>query len=207
MSKMTEDLVFALCHELGNLVGAIRLNAHLIDGDSSQVELANVSVDIDDSSTRIRSLLALVRPLVQGGDAPGAGGDELLADVAEALEEYGGRGVEIEVPSASGLPQVAGRRDALHHLLLSFAYYAVEEARPRGRVVVTALRSDEGPVTFRVEDDGPEEPGLGEAAADRATGRTLVLAIADVILGRWGGGVKAVRDGRTTRIELQLPAL
>ncbi len=36
----SEELVFALCHEVGNLVGAIRLNAHLIDGDASAVELA-----------------------------------------------------------------------------------------------------------------------------------------------------------------------
>ena len=65
------DLVFAICHEVGNLVGVIRLNADLIDAKASERELATLSVEIDDSSARIRSLLALVRPLLSIGSEIG----------------------------------------------------------------------------------------------------------------------------------------
>ena len=57
-------LVLSICHEAGNLVGAIRLNAHFVDDRLSALELAAASVEIDDLSARISSLLALVRPLV-----------------------------------------------------------------------------------------------------------------------------------------------
>ncbi len=182
-------IVFALCHEVGNYVATIRLNAHLVDEDSSGVELARASVAIDDSSTRIRSLLALIRPLLTGPaeDDPGVSPDALVRGVGEVLDEYGGRGVAIEVEVADGLPRVPGRLEALHHLLATFAYCAVERARPRGRVRVRAARA-EGSVVFRVEDDGPHEEDLGVVRGGAPTGRTLVCEIAKIVLGSLGGG-------------------
>ncbi len=201
-------IVFALCHKVGNLVGAIRLNAHLVAEDSSGVELARASVAIDDSSTRIRSLLALIRPLLTGPaeDDPGVSPDALVRGVGEVLDEYGGRGVAIEVEAADGLPRVPGRLEALHHLLANFAYCAVERARPGGRVRIRAARA-EGSVVFRVEDDGPHEEDLGVVRGGAPTGRTLVCQIAKIVLGSLGGGVDVRRTGDVTRIELALPAL
>ena len=200
--------ILALCHEVGNLVAAIRLNAHLIDEESSGLELATASVEIDDCSTRIRSLLALVRPLLSESQesafsvSPGA----VVQGVAEALDEYGGRGVSIQVESAGELPLVPGRLETLHHLIATFAYHAVEEARPRGRIRIRADRAAGG-VVFAIQDDGRHEEGLGEVRDGAATGRSLACEVAKIVLGDLGGAVEARRVEGETEILLRLPTL
>jgi hypothetical protein len=201
-------IVFALCHEVGNLVASIRLNAHWIAPDSSGLDLATACIEIDDASTRIRSLLALVRPLLTepAEDDPGVSPDALVWGVGEALDECGGRGVTIEVEVEDGLQRVPGRLAALHHLLATFAYYAIEEARPNGRVWIRGLGAD-GSVVFGVEDDGPQDEDLGKVGGGTPTGRSLACEVAKIVLGSLGGRVDARRTGDITRIELTLPAL
>ena len=203
-----EAALFALCHEVGNLVAAIRLNAHLIDEESSGLELATASVEIDDCASRIRSLLALVRPLLSDSQASvsPASPDALVQGVADALEEYGGRGVSIAVESAGDLPPVSGRLETLHHLVATLAYHAVEEARPRGRVRIRADRGD-SEIVFSIRDNGRKEEGLGEAHEGAATGRSLACEVAKVVLGDVGGTVEARRVEDETEILLTLPAL
>lgn len=203
-----EELVFALCHEVGNLVGAIRLNAHLIDGDASAVELAHASVEIDDSASRIRSLLALIRPLLAGSEGaqpslvePGA----LLRGVREALEEYGGRAVGIEVADGEALPEVEARHDVLHHLLVSFAYYAVEEARPRGQVRVAARFEAGARIAFQLEDDAAADDALPDFLQTGRTGRALLCRVANRLLEAWNGTMSVHREADTTRVILSLP--
>ena len=91
---------------------------------------------------------------------------------------------------------------------MSFAYYALEEARPSGRVAVGADPRPDGTVTFFVEDDGREAPGAG-GGAGHWTGRVLLCAIARAIVGPWGGDAltERDRDAGTTRYALVLPAL
>ncbi len=210
------DLVFALCHEVGNLVGAIRLNADLIDAEASAVELANASVEIDDSSARIRSWLSLVRPLLDGeaGPEPGVPPAALLAGIDEALDEYGGHGVEIDVQQPDGLARVRGRSETLHHLIVTLAVHAVEETRPSGRVQVNASSGTDGLVVFCVEDDGPGDDslqggagGLQGGAGGALTGRALAVASANLILGRVGGAADVARVDGCTRVSLRLPPL
>jgi signal transduction histidine kinase len=205
-----EDLVFAICHEVGNLVGAIRLNAHLIDDQASPVELAQASVEIDDSSARIRSLLALIRPLLTADAAGPARSatsrpESVVRGVGEALEEIGARGVEVQVTGGLGLAEVCAQHEILHHLLLTLAFHAIEEARPHGHVVLGATGGANGCVEFFIVDDGREDPELGEPSESPATGRGLAFAVARVLLDRIGGGVEATRSGERTHVVLQLP--
>ena len=60
----SNNLVFALCHEISNLVAAIRLQAHLLDEELDARGLAVSSLEIDDLSARCAALLALVRPVL-----------------------------------------------------------------------------------------------------------------------------------------------
>jgi signal transduction histidine kinase len=201
------DIVFAICHEVGNLVGAIRLNADLIDSEATARELATLAVEIDDSSARIRSLLALVRPLLSLGSEIGAGVSPaaLLRGVAESLAEYGGRGATVEVAEGEGLPEVRGRPETLHHLLVTLACYAVEEARPHGHVRITAGSEANGNVRLRVEDDGTIDESLGERQRGALTGRALACAAADLLLVRVGGDVDVQRRDGFTEVVLSLP--
>jgi signal transduction histidine kinase len=202
-----KQLVFALCHEVGNLVGAIRLNAYLIDGDASAVALAATAVDIDDSSSRIRSLLALIRPLLSTDPTldTSVNCGVLARGVDEALDEYGGRGVEIVVEAGDALPDVLVRPESLHHLLVTLAFYGVEEARPKGHVRVAVGVDDKGQVTFRIEDDGIEDESLARLHEGELTGRALACAVGEVILGRLGGSVEVSRIESRTRVVLTLP--
>lgn len=207
----SEALVLSLCHEVGNLVGAIRLNAELVDADASPVELARAAIEIDDSSSRIRSWLALVRPLLgrELGPEPGVSPGALLRGVAEALDESGLRAVTVDVGDDPGLPPVRGHPEILHHLLLTLAFLAVEGARPRGRVHLAAETAAEGGVTLWVEDDGPEDPSLEDPAPLRPgaalTGRALARAVAERVVGRVAGSVSIAREGGRTRVRLRLP--
>lgn len=202
------DIVFAICHEVGNLVGAIRLNADLIDSEATVRELATLAVEIDDSSARIRSLLALVRPLLSVGSEVGAGVSPaaLLSGVAECLAEYGGRGVAVEVEGGDDLSEVRGRPETLHHLLVTLACYAVEEARPHGHVKIRARPDASGGVLVHVEDDGTVDESLPERQRGALTGRALACAAADLLLDRVGGRVEVERRDGITEVVLRLPA-
>ena len=64
------DLVLSLCHEIGNVIGAIRLNAHLVDSEMGARELARTAVDLDDLSARSSALLMQIGPVLRA-DPPG----------------------------------------------------------------------------------------------------------------------------------------
>jgi signal transduction histidine kinase len=204
-----EDLVLSLCHEVGNLVGAIRLNADLIDSEASPLDLASAAVEIDDCSARIRSWLALVRPLLDRERVQEAGvsPEALIRGVAETLDECGSRAVSVETEVAPRLGRVRGRQETLHHLLATLAFHAVEEARPAGRVWLRASAAADGVVRLCVEDDGPEDAGLHAREAGALTGRALALAAGAAILARVGGQAEAERSGGRTAVSLRLPLL
>jgi nitrogen-specific signal transduction histidine kinase len=205
-SQSTHDLLFALCHEMGNLIGAIRLQAHLLDAEMSPKDLAIASVELDDLSARVSALLAHVRPLTS--EQPRRVADlrvaDLLAGVAHSLEEVGTHGVALEVDIGEGVPDVRADRDVLHHLLVSFSYFGVEAVRPRGSVRLTA-RCEDDRIALVVEDDGRVEEDPAGWAEQSMRGRPLLCAIASDVLGKIGGEIEAARDGDWTRVALWLP--
>ena len=90
-------LVFAMCHEISNLVAAMRLQAHLLDEELDARGLAVASLEIDDLSARTASLLALVRPVLTEPlkDVPPIAAGVIALGFERALTEYGERGFEI----------------------------------------------------------------------------------------------------------------
>ena len=55
------DLVLALGHEIGNLLAATRLHAHLIDADRTATELSESAATLGKLSSQMGSLLAQIR--------------------------------------------------------------------------------------------------------------------------------------------------
>ena len=202
-----EDLVLDLCHEVGNLVGAIRLNADRIEPEASARELASVAVEIDDVAARIRSWLALVRPLLdrEHGDETGVDASTLVQGVAETLDESGTRGVRVEVERAVDLSRARGRLETLHHVVALLAFHAVDEASAEGCVRLVAERGADGEIAIAVEDDGAGPPP--DANAGARTGRSLALAAAEAIAERLGGRAAALREAERTVVRLALPRL
>ena len=197
------DLVLALGHEIGNLLAATRLHAHLIDADTTATELSDISATIGELSSRMGSLLAQIRPLVSPvpEGAPNIDPIEVLDGVHRGIEESCDERVAIDLESATGLPMAVIDPEPLHHILLTSIYQALEESEPAGKVAVSAFaRADS--IVFAVDDENKIEETVGGALS----GRTLLHAVADAILRPRGGQIAIRSLGAGNRVELTVPA-
>jgi len=197
------NLVLALGHEIGNLLAATRLHAHLIDADMTEAELSEISATIGELSSRMGSLLAQIRPLVSpaSGAAPHVDPLEVLDGVRCGVEESCDARIAVDLDSAAGLPMVAIDPEPLHHILLTSVYQALEESAPTGRVAVSAVAQADS-ILFRVDGEAEFEADAGSALR----GRTLLHAVADVILRPRRGQIAARSLGSGNRVELTVPA-
>lgn len=197
-------LLFALCHEMGNLVGAIRLQTHLLDLDMSPRDLVTARSEIDVLGARVSALLSLVRPLeaptsLDPVAAPDA--NDVLAVVEHGLETIVLPGVSVEfVPAETPCPMRIDR-GAIQALVTSLAHLAIEQVRPKGRVRIAVERAD-GRTATVVEDDGPVDQPLASWDSDALRGRTLVCALADRIASAFGGGIVVESNERGSRIAI-----
>jgi signal transduction histidine kinase len=173
------DLVLALGHEIGNLLAATRLHAHLIDADTTTTELSDISATIGELSSRMGSLLAQVRPLVSPvpEGAPNIDPIEVLDGVHRGIEESCDERVAIDLELATGLPMAAIDPEPLHHILLALIYQALEESEPAGKVAVSAFAQADS-IVFTVDDESKFEDVAGGALR----GRALLHSVADAIL-------------------------
>jgi len=204
---LDHEMLFALCHEMGNLVGAIRLQTHLLDQEMRPRDLATARSEIDVLGARVSALLALVRPSVGdlGRDhALGVHSSDVLAAVEHGLETLLVPGVvlEFDSPGADALLRVD--RTALQALISSFVHLAVEQVRPRGRVGV-ATRLHERDVDFAIEDDGPEDSTLTAWREGPYRGRALLCALAHQMLSRCGGSLEVSSANGCSRVTLRVP--
>ena len=210
------ELILAIAHELGNHLGGIRLEAHLLGDDLDPLELARASVGIDSMAGRSGALLGLLRPLVVPGERSSAGQSWLgiLGGVQQELIDQGTRGVELVFDLTADFPAEASRPAPpvgwLHHLLMAWLGSTLSQLQGRegrqGSVRVEFVPGEhESSIVF--EDNAPEED-LSEGAPRRE--RPLALAIARVLLGELGGRVEVtVVDGaageRLTRVVWSVP--
>ncbi len=209
MAQGREDhaLLFALCHEMGNLVGAIRLQTHLLDQEMSPRDLVAARSEIDVLGARVSALLTLVRPVEAGAaSAPGEGIDpnDALAVVEHGLETFMLPGVRIELVRGGPGRRLRVDRNAVQALITSFVHLAIEQVRPSGRVRV-GIEHRAGRGAFVIEDDGPADPGLVGWRDEPLRGRTLLCAIASHVAESVGGEVHAETAASGSRVELWLP--
>jgi len=197
------DLVLALGHEIGNLLAATRLHAHLIDADTTATELSDVSATIGELSSRMGSLLAQIRPLVSPvpEDAPNIDPIEVLDGVHRGIEESCDERVAIDLDSAASLPVAAIDPEPLHHILLTSIYQALEESAPAGKVAVSAFAQADS-IVFTVDDESKFE----DVAGDALKGRALLHSIANAILRPRRGQIAIRPLGAGSRVELTVPA-
>jgi hypothetical protein len=202
------DLVLALCHEIGNFVGAVRLHAHLLEPGLSPLELNQTSVELDDLSARSAALLMQIRPLLRAdpADTPACSPAGLMAEMSALLHEQGGRGAALEVVApADGLPRVKLGANVLRAILSGFAFHAIEAAKGKGFVRL-GVESTPAGVAFSIEDDAEAPEDLRDWRNEALRGRPLQCAVASHILTRAGGQLEVGRDAGVTRIALVVPA-
>lgn len=199
------ELACDVAHEVGNLVAAVRLQAHLLDAELSARELASASLGLDALSGRAGALLGLLRPLLtpdRGTLDPVAPGSAL--DVVRlAFEEEGTRGRRIEVGPAGPLPAVELDPAVLQALLRVHLGLALEAAPERGAVRVS-LEREGACVVFRIEDEGRADEALSEWRSLARRGRPLACAVASEILARRGGACEAESGEGGSRVWLRV---
>jgi len=202
------ELVFSLCHELGNMMGALRLHAHLLDDEMGPRGIARTSVDLDDLSARSAALLSLVRPLLTPDPRsaeimPVAG---LVGNLEGLMAGHGARGTALTFEVEEDIPSIRVDVGMIQRLIQSFLYLALESASPAGSILLRAeSRGDE--VAILIEDDGPEGEDPAGFRDQMRRGRPLLCAVADSIMKKQGGRFSAERDGARTRISIILPAI
>ena len=196
------DLVLALGHEIGNLLAATRLHAHLIDADTTATELSGISATIGELSSRMGSLLAQIRPLVSPvpEGAPNIDPIEVLDGVHRGIEESCDERVAIDLKSATGLPMAAIDPEPLHHILLTLIYQALEESEPAGKVAVSAFAQADS-IVFTVDDESKFEDITGGALK----GRALLHSVAAAILRPRRGQIAIRSLSAGNRVELTVP--
>ncbi len=190
MERSSQELLLALCHEVGNLLAAARLHSHLLDEDSA--------AQISQLAGRAGSLVALVRPLLTPAPVRSAAlaPRAVLAGLRRGLDDSDAVQVRIDVESAADLPDVAIDGETLHHLLLAQILAALEERGTAAPLRVAAEALDDG-VAFVVA-DAPSADAAAEAPG--LCGPALGRALAQTILGARGGRVEIQRrpDGART---------
>lgn len=207
-SPSQHAVVFAIAHEIGNHLAAIRLQAHLLDEDLDLRALADASIEIDGLAGRAGPLLTLLRPILSPTESiemrrmEGPHWSALLGGLAREIEDEGTRGVrfEIELPTELRQQRAPGV-DWLYPLLMALIGSTFAAVSRSGTIGVgLELRGSE--MALIVEDDGAEED-LSEVAALR--GRPLSVSIARRLVGGIGGRVDVFRIGHRTRVELVFP--
>jgi hypothetical protein len=198
------ELVFALGHEIGNLLAATRMHVHIIDAETSADDLAGVVTTIGELSSRMGSLLAQIRPLLSPASPTPLCIDSLdiFDGVSNGIEESCEERVRFDLKSAVDLPRAGIDPEPLHHILVTAIYQALEESSPAGKVVVSSELSGQW-LVFVVEGEGSlERPG---GAVLR--GRALSHAVAESILQERGGKVAVCSNGGGSRLEIMVPAV
>ena len=208
LAESDAELVFSLCHELGNMMGALRLCAHLLDDEMGPKDLARTSVDVDDLSARSAALLSLIRPLLSldPRSLELMSVVSLVSNLEGLLAGHGTRGASMTFEVAHDIPSIRVDVGMFQRLIQSFLYLALESASRTGQVLLQAeARGDE--VAILIEDDGPEGEDPAGFREQMRRGRPLLCAVAESILKKQGGRFAAERDGDRTRITLFLPAI
>jgi nitrogen-specific signal transduction histidine kinase len=203
-----ENLVRALCHDVGNLLAGVRLSAHLLSNDIAETDRLSLSGDIEDLAAQAGALLAQVRPLLAGATlarVPVSPAEVLIA-LSRALKERKTEGATLSITRGGKLPDVRVDPDALYHMLLLLVRGSLEAVAPDGGVRVSGKHQGRR-VILSVTDDGRPLDLDEIRCGPTPTGRELTFRVADAVLRLMGGRATAELQRRGSRIDLFLPAL
>lgn len=211
-------LVFAVAHEVGNHLAAVRLEAHLLDEELGAHGLAKASLAIDGVAARSAPLLALLRPLLEPGRPRGSGGDcaRVVEGVKRQLEEEGTAGLRIDTAIEEAAAGACPALEGLHWLLVALVGSPEDLPADAGPIRLVVARK-EGGIVVALELPGDamaevvaaerqsanESSGPGHGSASALRGRALAVALARVIVGDAGGSVVVSCEPTRSRVELR----
>ena len=190
-----QNLVFAICHEVGNLLAAARLHGELLDSDSGRM--------IAELSARSGSLLSLVRPLLDETSLEPFAFDpsELVEGLRRGLDDPHDPRLELDCGPEGRLPRVLVDGELLHHLLLCEIFAAFDRLEPGECLRLTARAHGEA-VLLELSGGAPER---APESNDRLSARSLCHALANRLLAHVGGGLSASTSDGRQQVAFALP--
>jgi signal transduction histidine kinase len=195
-------LLPAVAHELGNLLAATRLSAHLLPHEADAAARARSALQLEELAAEAGELAALLRPLAgeRRGRVVELDAVRALAAARDALgAQAGAARLALRVPKRA-LPRARVDPDALHHALATLARAALAASAPAGAVVLS-IAARAGRVIVEIADPAPLARGPG------LRGRVLRARLADAVLRRSGGHVEVRSTRAGTRVRVSLPAM
>jgi nitrogen-specific signal transduction histidine kinase len=199
-------LLGAVAHEVGNLLAAIRLSAHLLPHASEARERARGAREIEQLAAQAGEFLAQVRPLLTDprGRRATLSASEAVEGVRRALADAPGSEKLAVGPISGRLPSLFVDPDALHHVIVTLVRGALEAAGAGGRVTLRALRTANY-VVFEIAGAGRALQLDGPSRSLPPRGRELAVRLADAVLRRDRGRVEATSTRTATRIRVVVP--
>jgi signal transduction histidine kinase len=193
-------LLPAVAHELGNLLAATRLSAHLLPHEADAAARARSALQLEELAAEAGELAALLRPLAgeRRGRVVELDAGRALAAARDALAQAGAARIALRAP-ARPLPRARVDPDALHHALATLARAALAASAPAGAVVLS-IGARAGRVVIEIADPAP----LARGPVLR--GRALRARLADAVLRRSGGRVDVRSTRAGTRVRVSLPS-
>jgi signal transduction histidine kinase len=194
-------LLPAVAHELGNLLAATRLSAHLLPHEADAAARARSALQLEELAAEAGELAALLRPLAgeRRGRVVELDAGRALAAARDALgAQAGAARLALRAP-ARPLPRARVDPDALHHALATLARAALAASAPAGAVVLS-IGARAGRVVIEIADPAP----LARGPVLR--GRALRARLADAVLRRSGGRVDVRSTRAGTRVRVSLPS-
>ncbi len=203
---LSKRLVSAICHEIANHFAAVRLQAHLLNGELNPRNLAKASLTIEDLAARSSALLGLVRPILWGAEqSPILTEAQAIAHgLRDELVGHGSGGVKFQFEFAEDLPEVHADAGVMHYLLLLHTLGALEAATTGDQLRIVVEGRD-GLVAFVIEESATGAEELLNWSDASLRGRPLCSAIADHVLRHSDGELRISSDGSQFRTEFIVP--
>ncbi len=203
------ELVLGLCHEIGNILAASRLGAHLVAKGLLEGDASEAAARIEAETARAGAYLGQMRPLLDAAPAfrMRVSASEVLEALGRSLGAAAGGPRQLSIRAPRGVPDLRIDPDALHHVLVALVLAAADVTAGKDQVRVSARRRGTQVVLTIEDDGGPLEEGPAAGVAPQR-GRPLVLAAATAVVRAQGGrlGIEARPRAAGTRVLLVLPA-
>jgi len=203
-------LVARVCHEIGNLLAAIRLSGYVLTMDEGAGQQVRATAEeIEGLAVHAAALMHLLPPVLALHEEECRGVEpRVVRDaLSRSLPSHLFAAIEFEEPKESETPSLWLRSQEFCNVLVALVIASRGASQGKGRLRISFRRQAEAAQVVIEDRTGSLLEEELEVAALR--GVALVLALAEFLLHPIGGGISVDRAcfaGKGTRVALVLPA-
>jgi len=201
-------LVARVCHEIGNLLAAVRLSGYVLTIDEGDPQVRATAEDIEVLAIHAAALMHLLPPVLamREEECRGVEPRVLREALSRSLPSHVFSTIEFEEPKETEKPSLWLRSQEFCNVLIAFVIASRGASQGTGRLRISfRTQADSAQVVIEDRAGSLLEEELDVAAL---RGMALVLALAEFLLLPIGGGISVdggCFEGKGTRVEFFLP--